>query len=154
MIAERMPSARDQQALYADVFAAMGDLPVTFRSLDIGGDKLLPYMPRVEEENPALGWRAIRIALDRPALLRIQARALLKAGAGRHVRIMFPMVAASAEFERAKLLVLGEMEYLKRQGSPCPERISLGAMVEVPRSCSRSTGSPGRPTSCRSARTT
>jgi phosphotransferase system enzyme I (PtsP) len=132
MIAERMPSAKDQQLLYADVYAAAGDTPITFRSLDIGGDKLLPYMPRVEEENPALGWRAIRIALDRPALLRIQSRALLKAAAGRHLRIMFPMVASTAEFERAKLLVEGEVNWLKRQGNPLPEKLSLGAMVEVP----------------------
>ncbi len=132
MIAERMPSAKDQQALYADVFAGMGDRAVTFRSLDIGGDKLLPYMPRVEEENPALGWRAIRIALDRPALLRIQARALIKAGAGRHLRIMFPMVATTAEFLRAKALVEGEVAYLRRTGGLLPAEISLGAMVEVP----------------------
>ena len=132
MIAERMPSAKEQQQLYAEVYAATGDLPVTFRSLDIGGDKLLPYMPRVEEENPALGWRAIRIALDRPALLRVQARALLKAGAGRDVRIMFPMVATTAEFERAKQMVEGEIAYLRKSGAPMPDRISLGAMVEVP----------------------
>ena len=132
MIAARMPSAKEQQHLYSDVFAAAGDVPVTFRSLDIGGDKLLPYMPRVEEENPALGWRAIRIALDRPALMRIQARALLKAAAGRHLRVMFPMVATAAEFERAKLIVEGEISWLKRQGSALPEKLSLGAMVEVP----------------------
>jgi phosphotransferase system enzyme I (PtsP) len=132
MIAERMPSAKDQQLLYASVFQAAGDLPVTFRSLDIGGDKLLPYMPAVEEENPALGWRAIRIALDRPALLRIQARALLKAATGRHLRIMFPMVATTTEFARAKNLVLGEVEYLRGHGNPLPDRISLGVMVEVP----------------------
>ncbi len=132
MIAERMPSAKEQQELYSEIFAAAGDAPVTFRSLDIGGDKLLPYMPRVEEENPALGWRAIRIALDRPALLRIQARALLKAAAGRHLRIMFPMVASTAEFERAKLLVEGEINWLKRRSHPLPEKLSLGAMVEVP----------------------
>jgi phosphotransferase system enzyme I (PtsP) len=132
MIAERMPSAKDQQLLYSDVYAAAGDAPITFRSLDIGGDKLLPYMPRVEEENPALGWRAIRIALDRPALLRIQARALLKAAAGRHLRIMFPMVSTTAEFEQAKLLVEREINWVKRQGSPLPDKLSLGAMVEVP----------------------
>jgi phosphotransferase system enzyme I (PtsP) len=132
MIAERMPSAKDQQALYAEIFAGMGEKPVTFRSLDIGGDKLLPYMPRVEEENPALGWRAIRIALDRPALLRIQARALLKAAAGRHLRVMFPMVATTSEFQRAKSLVEGEIDYLRRQSSPLPEQISMGVMVEVP----------------------
>ena len=83
MIAERMPSASEQQALYSTVFAAAGDRPVTFRTLDIGGDKILPYMQSVEEENPALGWRAIRIGLDRPGLLRAQIRALLKAAAGR-----------------------------------------------------------------------
>ncbi|MDB5592540.1 MAG: phosphoenolpyruvate--protein phosphotransferase [Enterovirga sp.] len=132
MIAERMPSAKDQQRLYADVLTAVGDRPVTFRSLDIGGDKLLPYMPRVDEENPAIGWRAIRIALDRPALLRIQARALLKATAGRELRLMFPMVATRTEFERARSLVEGEIEYLRRTGHPLPSQISLGAMVEVP----------------------
>ncbi|WP_375459090.1 phosphoenolpyruvate--protein phosphotransferase [uncultured Enterovirga sp.] len=132
MIAERMPSAKEQQALYADVFAVMDDRPVTFRSLDIGGDKLLPYMPRVDEENPAIGWRAIRIALDRPALLRIQARALLKAASGRHLRLMFPMVATTDEYRRARLLVEGEVGYLRRTGHPLPAEISLGAMVEVP----------------------
>ncbi|MDB5511994.1 MAG: ptsP [Enterovirga sp.] len=132
MIAERMPSAKDQQALYASVFDAAGDRPITFRSLDIGGDKLLPYMPRVEEENPALGWRAIRIALDRPALLRVQARALLRAASGRHLRIMFPMVATTAEFEQAKHLVDGELNWLRNNGGPLPAKLSLGAMVEVP----------------------
>ena len=79
--------------------------PITFRTLDIGSDKVLPYMTQAEEENPALGWRAIRISLDRPALLRMQLRALLRAGAGRDLRIMFPMVAIVDEFERAKDLV-------------------------------------------------
>jgi phosphotransferase system enzyme I (PtsP) len=132
MIAERMPSAKDQQLLYAAVYEGAGDLPVTFRSLDIGGDKLLPYMPPVDEENPALGWRAIRIALDRPALLRIQARALLKAAVGRHLRIMFPMVATTAEFHRAKALVQGEIEYLSSHGNALPAKLSLGVMIEVP----------------------
>ena len=72
---------------------AAGDKPVTFRTLDIGGDKVLPYMRNIEEENPALGWRAIRLGLDRPALLRTQLRALLRAAGGRALRIMFPMVA-------------------------------------------------------------
>ncbi len=132
MIAERMPTAKEQQALYASVFEAAGDVPITFRSLDIGGDKLLPYMPRVEEENPALGWRAIRIALDRPALLRVQARALLRAASGRHLRIMFPMVATTAEFEQARRLVAGEVAYLRQHGIALPSRLSLGIMVEVP----------------------
>src|SRR5215208_5915384 len=93
MVAERMPSSAEQQALYGAVLAAAGDRSVTFRTLDIGGDKILPYMKASDDRNPALGWRAIRIGLDRPGLLRAQLRALLKAGAGRHLRIMFPMVA-------------------------------------------------------------
>ena len=87
------------------MFAAAGDMPVTFRTLDIGGDKILPYMQAVEEENPALGWRAIRIGLDRPGLLRTQLRALLKAAGGRALKIMFPMVATCDEFDRAKAIV-------------------------------------------------
>ena len=78
---------------------------MTFRSLDVGGDKVLPYMRSQQEENPAMGWRAIRLGLDRPALLRTQTRALLKAAAGRELRLMFPMVTEVAEFERAKAIV-------------------------------------------------
>src|SRR5690606_8838770 len=116
MIAERMPSASEQQTLYSAVFAEAGDLPVTFRTLDIGGDKILPYMKSVEEENPALGWRAIRIGLDRPGLLRAQIRALLKAASGRPLRIMFPMVATCDEFIRAKQLVEREKNHLSHHG--------------------------------------
>jgi phosphotransferase system, enzyme I, PtsP len=132
MIAERMPSSAEQQALYRAVLDAAGDRPVTFRTLDIGGDKILPYMQAVEEENPALGWRAIRIGLDRPGLLRTQVRGLLKAAAGRPLRIMFPMVATCDEFERAKELVLREKAYLSRHGHPLPTSLSLGVMIEVP----------------------
>jgi phosphotransferase system, enzyme I, PtsP len=110
----------------------MGDKPVTFRTLDIGGDKILPYMEAVEEENPALGWRAIRIALDRPGLLRSQIRALLKAAAGRPVKIMFPMVATCEEFERARAVVERERSHLARHGHAPPSSVALGVMVEVP----------------------
>src|SRR5204862_542252 len=113
MIAERMPSAAEQQTLYEAVYSATGDLPVTIRTLDIGGDKILPYMPALEEENPALGWRAIRIGLDRPALLRVQLRALLKAAAGRPIKIMFPMVATVEEFTRARDIVEREKAHLR-----------------------------------------
>jgi phosphotransferase system enzyme I (PtsP) len=89
-------------------------------------------MQAVEEENPALGWRAIRIGLDRPALLRIQIRALLKAAAGRPVKIMFPMVATLDEFERAKAIVEREKLYLSRHGHVLPSECQLGIMVEVP----------------------
>src|SRR5919112_4554117 len=132
MIAERMPSAGEQQALYRAVFEAAGDLPVTFRTLDIGGDKILPYMQAIEEENPALGWRAIRIGLDRPALLRAQLRALLKAAAGRPLKIMFPMVATCDEFTRAKAIVERETAYLARHDHALPSKLDLGVMLEVP----------------------
>jgi phosphotransferase system enzyme I (PtsP) len=132
MVAERMPSATEQQALYKAVFAAAGELPVTFRTLDIGGDKILPYMQAVEEVNPALGWRAIRIGLDRPGLLRAQIRALLKAAAGRPLKIMFPMVATCDEFARATAIVEREKHHLARHGYPLPSDLKLGVMVEVP----------------------
>jgi len=132
MVAERMPSAAEQQTLYEAVFAAIGDRPVTIRTLDIGGDKMLPYMPKLEEENPALGWRAIRIGLDRPALLRVQLRALLRAAGGRPLKIMFPMVATVEEFTRAKAIVDREKAHLSRHGHPLPSDCRLGAMIEVP----------------------
>ena len=132
MIAEKMPSASDQQALYSAVFAEAGDRPVTFRTLDIGGDKILPYMQALEEENPALGWRAIRIGLDRPGLLRAQVRALLKAAAGRPLKIMFPMVATCDEFERARVIVEREKSYLLNHGHALPSDLKLGVMLEVP----------------------
>lgn len=132
MIASRFPRTAEQYRLYKSVLDAMPDRPVTFRTLDIGGDKILPYMQTFEEENPALGWRAIRIGLDRPALLRLQLRALLKAGAGRELRIMFPMVATVAEFDRAKQLVARELAHLERHGYDLPSDLKLGVMVEVP----------------------
>jgi len=105
---------------------------VTFRTLDIGGDKILPYMRNVEEENPALGWRAIRLGLDRPGLLRSQIRAMLRAAAGRELRIMFPMIAAVQEFDEAKIMVERELTHLRRHGHKLPERVEVGTMFEVP----------------------
>ena len=132
MVAQSFPRAGQQYALYRSVMDAVRDRPVTFRTLDIGGDKILPYMPRLEEQNPALGWRAIRIGLDRPGLLRTQLRALLKAGAGRELRIMFPMVATLGEFENARALALRELRYLAKHDHPVPTVLKLGVMVEVP----------------------
>jgi phosphotransferase system enzyme I (PtsP) len=132
MIAERMPSSSEQQGLYRAVFAAAGDRPVIFRTLDVGGDKILPYMRAPEEQNPALGWRALRIGLDRPGLLRAQMRGLLKAAAGRHLRVMFPMVATVDEYLRAKAIVEREQAYLRRHGYEMPARLSLGVMIEIP----------------------
>ncbi|MBV9702269.1 MAG: phosphoenolpyruvate--protein phosphotransferase [Methylobacteriaceae bacterium] len=132
MVAPQFPRMREQYALYKSVMDAVPDRPVTFRTLDIGGDKILPYMTAYEEENPALGWRAIRIGLDRPGLLRSQIRALLRAGAGRELRIMFPMVATVEEFERAKEIADREVAYLTRHDYALPAVLRLGVMVEVP----------------------
>ena len=132
MLAARFPRAGEQEALYRAVLEAVPDRPVTFRTLDIGSDKVLPYMAKVDEENPALGWRAIRIGLDRPGLLRQQLRAMLKAGAGRELRIMFPMVATIKEFEAAREVAMHEVSWLKKHGYSTPEPLKLGVMVEVP----------------------
>ena len=132
MVGQSLPRTSDQLALYRAVLDAAGAKPVTFRTLDIGGDKALPYMETVVEENPALGWRAIRLGLDRPGLLRGQIRALLRAGGGRALRIMFPMISEVAEFDLAKGMVERELTYLRQHGHALPERIDVGTMVEVP----------------------
>ncbi|BBU63115.1 phosphoenolpyruvate--protein phosphotransferase [Methylosinus sp. C49] len=132
MLAPRFPRMNEQFLLYKAVFDAVQDRPVTFRTLDIGSDKILPYMATIDEENPALGWRAIRIGLDRPGLLRMQIRAMLKAAGGRDVRIMFPMIANIAEFEAAKAIAHRELAHLQRHGHMPPTDVQLGAMVEVP----------------------
>jgi phosphotransferase system enzyme I (PtsP) len=132
MVAPNFPRASEQYTLYRAVLDAADDKPVTFRTLDIGGDKVLPYMRNIEEENPALGWRAIRLGLDRPALLRTQLRALLRAGGGRALRIMFPMIAAVTEFDQAKELVERELTHLRRHGHKLPDAVEVGSMVEVP----------------------
>jgi phosphotransferase system enzyme I (PtsP) len=133
MVTPQMPRMTEQVLLYRQVLDAAGDRPVTFRTLDIGGDKVLPYMRfDEEEENPALGWRAIRLGLDRPGLLRAQVRALLDAAANRELRIMFPMVATVDEFDQAKAIVEKELTHLRRHKHALPERVHIGVMVEVP----------------------
>jgi phosphotransferase system, enzyme I, PtsP len=133
MVTPQMPRMAEQVMLYRQVLDAADDRPVTFRTLDIGGDKVLPYMRfDEEEENPALGWRAIRLGLDRPGLLRAQVRALLDAAANRELRIMFPMVATVDEFDQAKAIVEKELTHLRRHKHALPERVHIGVMVEVP----------------------
>src|SRR6476619_2303257 len=132
MVGQSLPRTSDQLALYRTVLDVAGDKPVTFRTLDIGGDKALPYMETVVEENPALGWRAIRLGLDRPGLLRGQVRALLRAGGGRALKIMFPMISEVAEFDSAKALVERELTYLRQHGHALPELVEVGTMLEVP----------------------
>jgi phosphotransferase system enzyme I (PtsP) len=132
MVAPNFPRTSEQYTLYRAVLEAAGDKPVTFRTLDIGGDKVLPYMRNVEEENPALGWRAIRLGLDRPGLLRTQLRALLRAAGSRALKIMFPMIATVDEFDQAKELVEKELTHLRRHGHKLPDEVEVGSMVEVP----------------------
>src|SRR5512146_293870 len=132
MVADTLPRTGEQLSLYRSVLEAAGKKPVTFRTLDIGGDKVLPYLRNIEEENPALGWRAIRLGLDRPGLLRSQVRALLRAAGGRELRLMFPMIAMVEEFDKAKALVEMELTHLRRHGHMLPERVQIGTMLEVP----------------------
>jgi phosphotransferase system enzyme I (PtsP) len=132
LVAAAAPRAADQFSLYRTVLDAAGDKPVTFRTLDIGGDKVVPYMRDIVEENPALGWRAIRLGLDRPGLLRTQLRALLRAGGGRDLKIMFPMIASVEEFDEAKAMVERELTHLRRHSHKLPDKVDVGTMVEVP----------------------
>lgn len=132
MISSALPRLDEQQKMYAQVLDEVGDKPVIFRSLDVGGDKVLPYLRTTHEENPALGWRAIRMALDRPALLRTQVRALFRAANGRDVRLMLPMVSDVSEFKAAKALIDKEVAHSKRHGYVIPEKLRIGVMIEVP----------------------
>jgi phosphotransferase system enzyme I (PtsP) len=132
MVASAFPRQNEQEEFYTQVLEAADGKPVTFRSLDVGGDKVLPYFRQQKEENPSMGWRALRLGLDRPALLRTQSRALLKAAAGGELKLMFPMVTEVGEFERAKAIVERERIHLERHGHKIAERVMLGAMIEVP----------------------
>ncbi|MBU3973713.1 MAG: phosphoenolpyruvate--protein phosphotransferase [Alphaproteobacteria bacterium] len=132
MVSEELPRLTSQTALYKLVLDTAGDRPVTFRTLDIGGDKVLPYLETEREENPALGRRAIRLGLDRPGLLRLQLRALLAAAAGRELRVMFPMIATVDEFRAARELVDVECAWAKRRGRALPALLRVGAMIECP----------------------
>ena len=132
MIGEAMPKLSDQISFYSRVIEAAGDRPVVFRTLDLGGDKILPYGRWEREENPALGWRAIRIALDRPALLRYQIRALLAAAHGGVLRVLLPMISNVAEFNSARALIDRELERARLLSLPMPRQTLVGAMLEVP----------------------
>ena len=132
MVAPSLPRAQAQEGLYRTIIDIAGRRPVTFRTLDIGGDKVLPYLKTIDEENPALGWRAVRIGLDRPALLRTQMRALLGAARDRELKIMLPMVATYEEFEAAQAMLTRERERMRRLGQTGPKQVHLGIMLEVP----------------------
>ena len=124
---------RVQAEYYRAVLDGAGGRPVCFRTLDIGSDKQLPYWRMPQEDNPAMGWRALRLTLDRPVVLRHQLRAMLLAAAGRPLlRLMFPMVAEVAELRAARRLLELERSRALAQGQPLPGRVEVGAMMEVP----------------------
>ncbi|MCP5380385.1 MAG: phosphoenolpyruvate--protein phosphotransferase [Novosphingobium sp.] len=135
LVAAALPQRERQTRLYRDVLEAAGDRPVVFRTVDVGGDKALPYL-RVDaadqEENPAMGWRALRLALEREGLMKVQARALLEAAAGRTLNVMFPMVSEPWEFDEARAVFEEQRLLLKNNRKMLPETINYGAMLEVP----------------------
>jgi phosphotransferase system enzyme I (PtsP) len=132
MTRSRYPDVHTQAAHYRDALDTAGSRPVVFRTLDIGSDKHLPYWRMPPEDNPAMGWRALRMVLDRPTILRGQLRALVIASAGRHLQLMFPMVAEVAEMEAARRLLDMELARAAEKGIEMPSRIEVGAMLEVP----------------------
>ena len=132
MVSDFMPKLKEQTALYREAIDAAGTRPVVFRTLDLGGDKILPYIDPVPEENPAIGWRAIRIALDRPGLMRYQLRALVAAGSNRHLRVMFPMVTTVDEMIQARALFDREIDRAKSLDLDLPTKIEVGVMLETP----------------------
>jgi phosphotransferase system enzyme I (PtsP) len=132
MTRTRYPDPDSQAAHYLEVLEHARGRPVVFRTLDVGSDKHLPYWRMPPEDNPAMGWRALRIALDRPTILRGQLRALLRAAAGRTLHLMFPMVAEVAELEAARRLLDMETARAAARGSGLPTRVEVGAMLEVP----------------------
>ncbi len=132
MMAQRFPRLSAQVKHYKSIIEQAEGKPVVFRTLDIGADKTLPYLRQPREENPALGWRSIRMAMDRPALLRLQARAMLIAGAGHDLKIMFPMIADVQEFVQAKQAVMMEHAILTKRGHDLPKTLKIGVMIEIP----------------------
>ena len=135
LVAASMPQRDRQTRLYRDVLDAAGDKPVVFRTVDVGGDKALPYLrkdDRGDDENPAMGWRALRLALEREGLLKVQARALLEAAAGRTLNVMFPLVSEPWELDAAREVFQGQIAFLKERKKTLPQAIRYGVMLEVP----------------------
>ena len=132
MIASKLPRLQEQVALYSEAIRLTDGKPIVFRLLDIGGDKVIPYLRSEAEENPAMGFRSLRLALDRQGLLRIQIRALLKAANGGPMKILVPMVTDAWEFRQTRLVVNKELERMKHAGQTVPSKLELGAMIEVP----------------------
>lgn len=132
MSSEKLPDVAAQTAIYRRVISEMKDKPVVFRSLDIGSDKILPYFENRNEKNPAMGWRSIRVTLDRRAILRKQLRAFIHAGAGKTLYVMFPMISTVAEFNQARQTLEWELQRERERGCLMPAEIKVGTMLEVP----------------------
>jgi len=129
---DTMPDEEEQYAAYRAILEVMGERPVIIRTLDIGGDKPAPYLAIGEELNPFLGWRAIRLSLGRPEAFKPQLRAILRAGHGRNVKVMFPMITDLAELQQAKALLREAQAELAAEGVPYIEDLEVGIMVETP----------------------
>ena len=134
LVSATLPGRDRQQRLYTKVLEAAGNRPVVFRTVDIGGDKALPYLTDVQDEaeNPAMGWRAIRLSLDRSTLMRAQARALIEAAGGKVLRVMFPMISEPWEYEQARALFEEQVDWARKAHRKLPKQIEYGAMLEVP----------------------
>jgi phosphotransferase system, enzyme I, PtsP len=134
LVSATLPGRERQQRLYSKVLAAVGNKPVVFRTVDIGGDKALPYLTdiRDEAENPSMGWRALRLSLERATLMKAQARALLEATGGKVLRVMFPMISEPWEFDEARALFEEQIQWARKSHRKLPSRIEFGAMLEVP----------------------
>ncbi|MGR3453492.1 phosphoenolpyruvate--protein phosphotransferase [Pseudooceanicola sp.] len=132
LIRNKMPTRTELAALYSRVLDSAGGRRVVFRTLDIGSDKVLSYMKPTDEPNPALGWRAIRVGLDKPGVMRMQLQALIRAAHGRPLTVMFPFVAQYDEYRAAKAEVDKAMERERILGHPLPETLEVGAMLETP----------------------
>ncbi len=135
LVSATLPQRERQLRLYRDVLDAAGSKPVIFRTVDIGGDKAVPYLASqiaANDENPALGWRALRLALEREGLMKAQARALIEAAAGRSLYVMFPMVSEIWEFDAARAVFEEQISFLRSKKKVMPERVEYGAMLEVP----------------------
>ena len=135
LVSATLPQRERQLKLYRDVLDAANGRPVVFRTVDIGGDKAVPYLASDiadNDENPAMGWRALRLALTREGLMKAQARALLEAAAGQSLYVMFPMVSEPWEFDAARAVFENQLAFLRDKRKLVPEHVHYGAMLEVP----------------------
>ena len=132
LVRSQMPKRSELAAIYSRVLDAAQGRRVAFRTLDIGSDKVLPYMKPQDEPNPAMGWRAIRVGLDKPGVLRMQLQALIRAANGRKLTVMFPFIAQPDEFTTARAHLMRELEREASLGHVVPERVEVGAMLETP----------------------